>query len=219
MPALSKDQKILRATNTLMSHLFHWGYQPQVIHDSTYSTISVGTGQVRIGPGDNDVDTSQLRSARLEVLEKALNKACGSLGVPAQQIRYRTPKKAPAKLEGDFEDIIFRAKSFALAPNITQKEFSKWHPVLKQQTNSVYWKAKRVLNAFGYDYEDLYSIAQVHLVTALHRFVTGDPKEDNKIVGQYVKQRLIEVTTKIKRKAEKCVALPHQLDSCTITVH
>lgn len=219
MPALSKDQKILRATNTLVSHLANWGHKPVVTHDITYSTIEVDQRQVRIGHNDGDVNPTKLSSARLDILEGALNQACAQLGVVVQQIRYRTPKKAPAKLEDDFEDIIFRAKSFALAPNLTAKEFAKWHPILKQQTWSVYWKAKRVLNAFGMEYEDLYSIAQVHLVTALHRFVLGEPKEDAKIVGQYVKQRLIEVTSKIKRKAEKCIALPHQLDNAHITAH
>ncbi len=220
MPALTRDQKILRATNTLASHVHAWGYLPQIEYRLDCAMISVNGGQaLRIGHGPVDLDPGQISSANLKILEAALRTAAATMGIPCGQIRYRTPKASPANLEYDFEDIIFRAKSFALAPNPTAATFKKWHPILKQQTNSVYFKSKRILNAFGYEYEDLYNIAQVHLCTALHRFVLGEEKEDNKIVGQYVKQRLIEVTTKIKRKSERCVSLPDQRDLASISVH
>ncbi len=192
-----------QAANTLASHLKAHGY-----------IVSVQGGQVSIHDASRQVDASPrpeeydaLRSSDPVAACIAVNAALARAGrPPITSTVYRVVASRRAKLDDDFEDILFRTKTLARCPNPDAKEMARYAPLAKKTAHRVFARFRLPLKAFGLESEDMETFAMVHLVTALHRYKENDEHRDEIVMGRYLKQRLTEIVRKVQRKSLQCSA-------------
>ena len=174
--------------------------------------VSINDGgrqvEIRTGIGYTDtIDADDLRSASQERISRALQAVVAQTGLALDTGGvYRKVGARRASLDTGFDDICFRSKILSKAPNPTDAEILAWRPAVKKIANRVWYRFRVPLLAFGYEACDLESLGLVHLITALHRYRSGNPDKDAAIVGRYVNQRLIEVVRKVQRKGRRCTA-------------
>jgi len=190
-----------QAAQTLASHLRAHGHTVEVQGDQV--TLSNATRQVDVTPSRRDCEA--LRSADADAAQRAINTALRKAGLqPQAMATYRKTLDHRARLDDNFEDIVLRTRTLARCPNPAPEVLRRFEPLARRTANRVFLRFRLPLKAFGYEREDLESVAMVHLVTAIHRYRCGDDERDTMILGRYIRQRLTEVVRKVQRKAKQC---------------
>ncbi len=190
-----------QAVHTLASHLRAHGHAVAVQGD--HVIITRDDCQIAVEPSPEECVA--LRSADSGKALLAVNAALARVGVDAiGSIIYRTAASRRARLDDNFEDIVLRSKMLARCPNPEPGVFKQFEPMARRTAGRVFLRFRLPLKAFGYDREDLESVAMVHLITAIHRYRVGDEERDTMVLGRYVKQRLMEVVRKVQRKSLRC---------------
>ncbi len=204
---------ILQAANVLCSHLKANGIE--ATSDGNLVTITVDESQHQICIGDGYVpeakqlDISDLRSNRSTRLQSAFEKFKEFTGVTVElNTTHRAPEDGWKKgnLKNNFEAVLFREKTFRNAPNPDPAVFKKLEPIVTKHARKLFYKYRKHMLSFGYESEDFESIARVHLVTFIHRYMTGDDIEDTKNLNRFMKQRMTEIVYKIMRKSSACLS-------------
>jgi hypothetical protein len=198
-----------QAAQTLVSHLTAQGYKASADQNVVTIVLKRRQGQVSVGSsyGPRQVDYQDLRSADPECIQRALDWVRQTVGLRAKgRSVYRNVESRRSTLEENFDDILFRSKIFSRCPNPSTSDLQQYIPLVKKISKSVWGRFRKPLLAFGFESEDMETYAMVHLVTALHRYRTGDPERDTAIIGRYITQRLTEIIRKTKRKAMRCTA-------------
>lgn len=192
-----------QAVQVLASHLEAQGFCVQRSKD--HLTVSDGGSQADVQPEGQEID--DLRSSSPDLVLLAANAALRRAGLrQLNSTTYRLTTSPKANLGDNFEDILMRSKALARCPNPPPATLARYAPIARRMAAGVYRRFKVPLLAFGYDLDDLRSLAMVHLVTAIHRYRCGDESRDEAILACYVRQRLMEVVSKIRRKARRCTA-------------
>lgn len=190
-----------QAAHTLASHLRAHGLSVDVQGD--HVIINDAGRQVSVLPDAQE--GAALRSASSEKSLAAINAILGRAGLPGvESAVYRTMATKRARLDSNFEDIVLRSKTLARCPNPEPAIFKQFEPLAKRTAGRVFLRFRLPLKAFGYEREDLESVALVHLVTAIHRYRIGDEERDTMVLGRYLRQRLMEVVRKVQRKSLRC---------------
>ncbi len=193
----------MQAAHTLASHLKAHGYSASVQGDQV--TIDDAGRQVDASPRPEEYE--DLRSADPVASCRAVNAALGRASLPPiASTVYRKVDARRAKLDENFEDILFRTKSLSRCPNPDNAELMRYAPLAKRAAVRVFSRFRLPLKAFGLETEDMETFAMVHLVTAIHRYKVGDDAQDEKVLGRYLKQRLMEIVRKVQRKSLQCSA-------------
>ena len=199
----------IQAAQTLVSHLRAQGISASA-EEHTVTIGNPGRQQkvtVGFGYSGGRVDASDLRSARPERIQRALQAVQDITRIAFDTTgAYRQIEAKRAGLDANFEDIIFRSKIFSKCPNPTSAQLRAWLPVVRRAAKHVFYKFRTPLLAFGYEVEDMESLGLIHLTTALHRYQSGDPGRDKAVIGRYITQRLTEVVRKVQRKGRRCTA-------------
>jgi hypothetical protein len=199
----------IQAAQTLVSHLRAQGIASVAQDDIVIIDIVTRQQEIRIGVGYGPecIDVNDLRSARPDCIQRALEAVKRITGLPMETSgSYRKIDAKRAGIGANFEDIIFRSKIFSKCPNPSSSDLAAWRPYVKRIAQHVFYKFRAPLLAFGYDADDMESLGLVHLTTALHRYRSGEPERDRAVIGRYVTQRLTEVVRKVQRKGKRCTA-------------
>lgn len=190
-----------QALHTLASHLQAHNVSATIQGD--HIVITNGDSQIRVTP--TATDCANLRSSNAEQTQQAVNSCLAQAGLPGvTSTTYRPVAMRRSRLDSNFEDIVLRSKILAKCPNPSEEVMRQFTPLARRVARRVFLRFKFPLKAFGYERDDLESVAMVHLVTALHRYRCGDPERDTIIVGRYLRQRLTEVVRKVQRKSLRC---------------
>jgi hypothetical protein len=202
----------LQAANTLCSHLKANGVE--ATRDGSIVTITTDSGQhqICIGTGYNpetkQLDIADLRSNKQTRLKTVFDYLKEYTGVLVDMTTHRVHEDNWKKgtLKNNFEAVLFREKTFRNAPNPDPVVFKRLEPVAVKYGRKLFFKYRKHMLAFGYESEDFESIARVHLITFIHRYMTGDEAEDNKNLSRFMKQRMTEIVYKIIRKSDACIS-------------
>ena len=190
-----------QAAHTLASHLRAHGYHVNV--QGIHITLSHGDCQVEVTPTAKECGA--ICSSDSQATLQAINSVLRRAKLPAiESATYRPILTKRARLDSDFEDIVLRSKMFARCPNPDPQVMKLFEPLARRTAGRVFLRFRLPLKAFGYEREDLESVALVHLVTAIHRYRVGDVERDTMVLGRYLRQRLMEVVRKVQRKALQC---------------
>jgi len=208
-----------QAAHILASHLTAHGHQVRI--SSRSLILTVNNKEVKIAM--KKIPSDDLMSSSPELHLRSVNEILSSVGAKnVDTTIYRAVLPRRAKMADDFEDIIFRAKGFSRCPNPPAAIMAKYDSIAKKVAKSVFFRFKLPLLAIGYDEDDMGTVARVHLITAIHRYRTGDHERDSAIITRYLRQRLTEVVRKCQKKSLNCSADTRQrcfaqLDSILLT--
>lgn len=190
-----------QAAYTLASHLRAHG-MTACVRGSDVILDSAGS-QISVTPHPSEY--ADIRSAQPEAVLQAVNACLARAGHPGiNSTTYRPVSTKRARLDTDFEDIVLRSKALARCPNPDPAVIKKFEHLARRTAGRIFLRFKLPLKAFGYEREDLESVAMVHLVTAIHRYRVGDEERDAVVLGRYLRQRLVEVVRKVQRKSLQC---------------
>lgn len=192
-----------QAVQVLASHLEAQGFCVQRLSD--HLTVNDGCLQADVKPRGREI--ANLRSAKPDLVLLAANSVLCRGGLrQLESTTYRVTNRPKANLGDHFEDILMRSKSLARCPNPPPATLARYAPVARRTAAKVFRGFRVPLLAFGYDIDDLRSLAMIHLVTGIHRYRCGDEVRDEAILACYIRQRLMEIVGKIQRKAKRCTA-------------
>lgn len=205
---------VLQASNVVCSHLKANGIEATGDGNSIVTISHAGSQyQICVGEGYDAelkrLDISDLRSNRTSRIQQAFNKLKEFTGI---DVPITTTHRAPddgwkkGTLKNNFEAVLFREKTFRNAPNPDPVLFKKFDPIALRHAQKIFYRYRKHMLSFGYETEDFESLARIHLVTFLHRYMTGDVAEDTKNLNRFMKQRMTEVVYKILRKSSSCFA-------------
>lgn len=94
-------------------------------------------------------------------------------------------KKGKVSHRDDLELVIMRWRYLLRTENPPEEVFEQFRPIIKNVVNSVWRKFRYVFKVLGYEREDLYSLAQVHLVSYIGLFSLRVPEKRERFRNTY----------------------------------
>lgn len=134
------------------------------------------------------INVNDILSRDNKVSQNAVNTIFKQLA-GKEEVFVRVDKTPIAYYQDDYEGVYLRHTDLNRAPNISETE-------IKQYKDVVQFEARKALNKFykmatqaGFEYDDLYSIGLVYLISFLHEHRRDNKVETRKILRVCLRQR------------------------------
>lgn len=121
----------------------------------------------------------------------------------------RVSETPVAYYQNDYEGVYLRHTDFNRAPNVSNEEISEYSGIVKSEARKVFNKFHRLATQAGFEYDDLYNIGLVYLISFLHEHKRETLTDTRGILRVCLKQRYNHwaKTTLIKHKNAMCAGM------------
>ncbi len=178
-----------------------------------------GDVPVVLTDGKSTIEGDKLAINVEDIIAPQLEKVLDALHILTEFAGFGRPipvDRGPAKkgritYHDEYEDVVLRHQLLRRSPNPDQKELERCLPIIKRVVYGIMRQFKPVFGAMGMDEADLVSIAMVHTVSFLHNYAYESETKNNKLLTEFLVQRLGEVAKITFRKAYDCSCLPQSV--------
>lgn len=94
-----------------------------------------------------------------------------------------------AYYQNDYEGVYLRHTDFNRAPNVSNEEINEYSDIVKSEARKMFNKFHRLSTQAGFEYDDLYNIGLVYLISFLHEHKREASSDTRKILRACLKQR------------------------------
>jgi hypothetical protein len=122
------------------------------------------------------------------IAQKAINTIFKQLK-GQEEVFVRLGSTPVAYYQEDYEGVYLRHTDLNRAPNISEKEILEFDDIVRSEARKVSRKFNRLATQAGFEYDDLYNIGLVYLVSFLHEHRRESKLETRKILRVCLRQR------------------------------
>ncbi len=210
-----------QAIHVLKSHLNALKISFSTDSESADLIVNGATGDIPVflTEGKSAIDGSKCEISVNDIIAPNLERVLESIHLLTEFAGFGRPlpvDRGPAKkgritYHDQYEDVVLRHQLLRRSPNPDKKELERCMPIIRRVVYGIMRQFKPVFSAMSMDENDLISIAMVHTVSFLHNYAYETETKNDKLLTEFLVQRLGEVAKITFWKAYNCSCLPQSI--------